>query len=290
MSPAKTKAIASVSSSLSSRALLVNISISQWAGRKLDKAATQTVMSQHGAEKSAGGYTKKLLPGAKELEHVAACATAIRKFFYDQTLPWMSDGSRIISAKNHLKFSAEIRKMTATFETAVREFETAYPRLQQTAQAALGNLYNPKEYPAPSEISGKFRAETNYMPLPDVKDFRVDVSDAEKKAFVAKMREVENAAMREVWERLHGVVKNAAEKLAAPDAIFRDSLLENVTELCALLPALNIADDAKLETMRRDVEKLVNSFSADSIRNDQDVRQDAAAKLKQAMDSMSAFV
>lgn len=278
------------SSSLSQRALLVNVNISQWIGRKADKKATDTVMKAHKTDATAGSYNKRLLPGAKELEAVATISTQIRKYFYEQTLPWMTDGSRIISAKNHLPFASEIKKKMNEFESAVKDFEAAYPRLQAASQKTLGGLYNAGEYPSHSEIKGKFNCEVNYLPLPDVKDFRVEVSESEKRAFVEKMKQTESAAMRSVWERLHGVVKAAAEKLSSPDAIFRDSLLENVSELCDLLPALNVSDDSKLEDARKDLQKLVGGYSLDSLRADKSKRKEAAKKLKDVTDKMGAFM
>lgn len=276
-------------SSLSQRALLVNLNISQWVGRKSDRQATETVIKAHKTDESAGSYNKKLLPNAKELETVGTIASQIRKYFYEQTLPWMTDGSRIISAKNHLKFASEIRKMNAEFERAVSEFEAAYPRLQLEAQKKLGGLYKASEYPSHAEIKDRFKCEVSYLPLPDVKDFRIEISESEKKAFVKKLQETETNAMRDVWTRLHDVTRTAAERLAAPDAIFRDSLLENVRELCNLLPALNIADDAKLEAARRDIEKLLGGISADSLRADKSKRAESAKKLKEITDKMAAF-
>lgn len=276
--------------SLSERALLVSVSLSQWGARKLDASATETVSKTYKTDSTAGGYTKRLLPGADELSAISTISMQIRKYFYAQTLPWMSDGSRIIKAENHLKFSQEFRKMKNEFDRAVHAFVVAYPNLQAKAQNSLGSLYRPSEYPDASKILEKFKCEVNFLPLPDVKDFRVAVSDAEKRAFVNKMHETEKAATREVWSRLHEVVKNAAEKLAKPEAIFRDSLLENVKELCSMLPALNISDDPELEGARKSVEKLVTDIgSADSIRNDKNKRQDAAKALKDVQDKMSAF-
>lgn len=277
-------------SALSQRALLVHINISQWTGRRADKQATDTVIKAHKTDSTAGGYTKRLLPGAKELEAVATIASQIRTYFYEQTLPWMTDGSRIISAKNHLKFAAEIRKMIAGFDSAVLDFEAAYPRLQAQAQKTLGGLYKGDEYPTPSEIKQKFKCEVSYLPLPDVKDFRVEVSESEKRAFVEKMKETESNAMRSVWERLHTVTRAAAEKLGAPDAIFRDSLLDNVKELCEMLPALNVSDDAKLDAAKKDIEKLINGYSPDALRADKSKRKDAAKKLKDVTDKMGAFM
>lgn len=277
-------------SSLSSKALLVQVNISAWSARRLDRAATSTVILNHSTSAEAGAYTKNLLPGAEELKTISALSSKIRRHFYEQTLPWMSDGSRIISAKNHLKFSGEIRAMVGEFNASVAEFVKAYPMLRASAASKLGGLYDVEEYPSIHEIESKFGVTVTYLPMPDVKDFRVELSDNEKREFEKRMRETESAALRDAWSRLHAVAKTAAEKLSDSKAVFRDSLLENVTEICALLPALNILDDDKLEASRLEVEQLVNKLSPDLLRDNASERDDAAKKLKDITARMGAYM
>lgn len=276
------------SSGLSQRALLVAVNISQWAGRRLDKKATETVNLTHKTDATAGAYHKRLLPGAKELGEVQLVASQVRKYYYEQTLPWMSDGTRIISAKNYLKFVSDMRQMTTTFNNAVKDFEAAYPRLKTEAQKRLGDLYDASEYP--DDIKEKFSLEVSYIPLPDVKDFRVEISEAEKREFQRKMKQVESDAMRECWARLHGVVKTAAEKLARPDAIFRDSLIENITEVANLLPMLNISEDAKLESATKEVLDIVSKMSSETLRANVSERDKASKALSDIESRMGAFM
>lgn len=277
-------------SSLSTRALLVTVKNSLWTARKVDQLATTTANTAHKASPMAGKYHKKLLPSAIELENVNTIAGQIRKYFYEQTLPWMADGSRILSSQNYLIFAAEIRKMKASFDAAVADFEKAYPDLQKRAKSELGELYDETEYPLPEEIKERFGIEVTYFPLPDVKDFRTEVSDFEKKEFVKKMRVVESQAMRECWQKLHDVVHIAADKLSQPGAIFRDSLIENITEITKLLPRLNITEDKELERARKEVEKLVSSLSADTLRQNQNERDKAAKSLSDIEAKMGAFM
>ncbi len=157
--------------SLSNKALLANLSISQWTGRRLDKRATSTVESTHETQKSVGNYTKKLLPNAPELEELQRLAGAMRVFFYDQTLPWYSDGSRILSSKNYLEFTAAFRTKKSEYETAVETFLTAYPRLKELAKSQLGNLFTDSEYPTVGYLKVAFSCEISFMPIPDVQDF-----------------------------------------------------------------------------------------------------------------------
>lgn len=287
MSPTKK---VSKSSGLSQRALLVAVNISSWTGRRLDRKATESANAAHKATDAAGAYHKRLLPGATELQAVQTIASQARKYYYEQTLPWMSDGTRIISSKNYLKFTSEMRKIKAQFDAAVKDFAAAYPRLKNDAVKSLGGLYDAEEYPDPADISGKFGIEVNYLPMPDAKDFRVEVSEAEKREFQRKMKAVESAAMRECWTRLASVVKQAASKLAQPDAIFRDSLIENVQEIVNILPSLSVADDAELDAIRDEVNAVVSKLSPETLRVNAGERDKASRKLAEIESRMGAFM
>lgn len=274
--------------SLSNRALLVSVKISQWSGRKQDAIATNTVSAKHNTSLNAGSYTKKLLPKAKELETVNALAQNARKYFHENTLPWMHDGTRIISAKNHFNFAAEIRKLKSEYETAVEKLSDAYPDLKVNAKNQLGNLYDVNEYP--QTIGDRYSFEIIYMPLPDVKDFRTEISDTEKQEFIAQVELTANNAMRDAWSRLHEVVKNAAEKLSKPDAIFRDSLIDNITKIVNTLPLLVISDDKNLENATNEVKQIVSKLRTDNLRANKTDREKAASDLSKIEKSLGAFM
>lgn len=275
---------------LSNKALLVNMSISQWGARKYDRKATDTVESSYSTKGKVGQYTKKLLPGAKELDAINGQASAMRTFFYTNTLPWCTDGSRIIKATHYMAFVEEYRTHKAAFDRAIEQFMAAYPSLRDDAKTTLGSLFNEIDYPSIGRLKASFQCDVSFMPMPDVQDFRVQVLDEEKQAFVERMKDVETTAMRDCWKRLYDVVSRAASKLSEPDAIFRDSLIENVNDLCSLLPKLNVMDDATLETMRQNVERTVGALNVNVIRQVPVERDKATKELEALMSSMSVFM
>lgn len=276
--------------SLENKALIVSLSVSQWTGRKTDRKATATVAAAHNTKGGAGNYTKKLLPGAAELQRIGEIVSKIRAFHYQETLPWMSDGSRILAASNYMHYTAGYRKLRDEFSRAVEDFIAVYPTLQAAAMQSLGSLYSPADYPSPNRLRECFSISADFFPVPAASDFRVTILEEEKAALTENIRKAESAAMRDCWERLHGVVKTAAQKLAQPDAIFRDSLIENISEICGMLPRLNYSDDPALETMRKDVEKLVAGLKPDTLRAHAPSRQDAATALNDITAKMAAFM
>ena len=276
--------------SISNKAILVNVKISQWVGRKLDKRATETVAISHSTDGKVGNYTKKLLPGAEELAEITRLAQSIRNFFYEQTLPWCADGSRILASKNYLEFTKAFNLKKDAFDQAVQAFIYEYPRLQAIAYHKLGDLYKEAEYPSIDKLRQSYRCEINFFPIPEVSDFRVQISEEEKLAFQKHMQEVEANATQECWKRLYDTVSKAANKLNAPDAIFRDSLIENITECCTLLSKLNITDDPTLESMRMEIEKLASKINPDTCRESEIARNETAKQLNDITSRMSAFM
>jgi len=130
------------------------------------------------------------------------------------------------------------------------------------------------------------------FPVPNT-DFRVAIGSEElsriQQDVERRVADAQSKAMQDVWQRLFDRVKHMAEKLADPKAIFRDSMLENTREICALLPRLNFTDDPNLEAMRQQVEATLIKHP-EALRNDPDLRRDTAADAKAIMDKMSVFM
>jgi len=274
---------------LANKALLVSVSISQWGARKKDKKASASVENTFSAGKQAGSYNKKLLPGAKELEAVYTLAGSIRNFFYDNTLPWLSDGTRILASKNYVEFNREFQAKHLKFIGAVEAFIGVYPTLKAQAQTILGSLYDPNDYPTESKIRSAFQCEILFLPLPQVSDFRVDVDASGLDSLTSKLRDIETEAVKHCFNKLSEVIKKAVERLSDPKAKFQDSLLENITDLCGVLPKLNVTENQDLEKTRLEVEALVSGISPASCRVNATDRQSAAAKLKAIQSKMGAF-
>ena len=277
---------------LNDRALLVQLSISQWSARKFDKKATKEVADRHGTSTSAGRYNKALLPMNDLLDNVHKKSTLIRQEYYDNTLPWGIDGTMMLPTSNYLQFMTGFRKSKADWEWLVNMFLSNYDALILDARRQLGSLYNPADYPSTYELRSKFKMEIVVYPVPSG-DFRVSLASEElsriQQDVEARVRDAGQAAMREVWQRLYDKVKHSCDKLSDPKAIFRDSLIENIREVCAILPRLNFSDDPNLEAMRQEVEASL-LHNPDTLRNALILRQNTAQKAKAIMDKMSVFM
>lgn len=278
---------------LNDRALLVQLNISQWTARKYDKRATKDVAAMHNAAEAAGRYNKALLPMNDYLDNVQKKATLIRTRYYQNTLPWAMDGTQMLPSANYLSFMTDFRKQKSEWEYTVALFLDHYDDMKTIAKRMLGSLYVESDYPTENEIASKFKMDMAVFPVPST-DFRVQLSNDElnhiRGDLEARLATAQQAAVRDVWDRLFDKVKHIADKLADPKAIFRDSMVENARELCELLPRLNFTDDPNLEMMRAEVEAKLIGHHPEALRNNLDLRHDTASEAKAIMDKMSVFM
>jgi hypothetical protein len=281
---------------LSDRALLVQLNISQWTARKLDKKATKAVSDINGAGYDVGNYHKKLLPMSDSLANIHTMTGDIRKDFLTNTLPWGLNNTHMLPTSNYLSFMTTFRKRKSEWEQVVSKFLADYPSLQTTAQRFLGNLYNIEDYPDVRDLRSKFSMDLVVLPVPTA-DFRVQLADDELDSIKAdlqrRVEENSGIAMRDAWQRLYDRVKHMVERLSKiddPKSRFHESTLEHITELCKLLPRLNIMDDPNLEAMRYEVEAKLAGLSKDAVVNDPVLRQSKIDEASDIMARMGAFM
>ena len=92
---------------LSTSALLFDISFSVWTGRKQDKNATREVTNNKKAAKDAASVTKYLMAGTDKLNKIVAYTQQVRHWVNTNTLPWSDTGTRLLPAEKFMEFKDE---------------------------------------------------------------------------------------------------------------------------------------------------------------------------------------
>lgn len=269
--------------SLQETAMLVNLSVSSWTASKKDNKAGAAVKTQAAAAAAAGWFNKRLVDPTA-LAPISKVEGSVRNFHYRLTLPWGDNGDRILPALAYMDYMDGLRGLKAEFDIEVVKFVSSYPSLVQSARGMLGALYEPGDYPAPESIAERFEVRTTFTPVPDAKDFRVDVGDeavAEiKKSINDSVNERLRLATRECWIRLDDVVRKMADTLDDPERVFRDSLVDNVRVTVDILPKLNITGDSALSVALAEVRtKLL--VDTDALRKDKKFREQIAAQARE---------
>jgi hypothetical protein len=274
-------------SKLSSSALIVNLSLSVWTGRKLDKRVSEEVDQQKSTKARAGNYNKNLMAGSGKLEEITKIANAIRSWLYGVTQPWGDNGDRILNMAYFMEFKDRLADYEQQFGTAVDGFLSDYDTLVAAAAFQLGDLFNREDYPHRDQIAAKFGMRYSMIPLPQSGDFRVDIGEDGLKELQTQYESVLHqrvtGAMTEAWERLHDCLSRMSERLADTEdgkrKIFRDSLVDNAVEICGLLKSFNITNDTRMDEMRKQLEDAMRGVDAVSLRDSDSLREQTKRKV-----------
>jgi len=261
-------------------ALLVSLHTSMWTARKYDKKVTDKVNKDHGASADAGRFNKHLLPGDngdnETYQYLVKYMGYIRRKHYELTLDW-DEGRQLLPHANHAayrEFEADVKGEVAN--VLYPAFRAAYPEMKEQARRLLNGMFVEADYPSLSEMDKKFGVTIDFSPVPKM-DYR---SSHLAKPLIEKMEREHEArearlidtAMGDAWQRLYTCVESLQERLSTPNAVFRNSLIENLRECCDVLGRLNVMKDPSLERMRSAALTNIARYEPDALREDDQTR------------------
>jgi hypothetical protein len=264
---------------LSSSAMLVELNVSMWVGRKTDKRATEDVLHDNNASKGMASVSKRLLD-CPQLDALKTLVGAIRAAHRQSTLPWSESGMRLLTNEQYMDYHREMTGMINEFYKLVELLIDAYQWEVADMQSKLRDMFNINDYPDVSEMRRKFRVALSYMPLPSSGDFRLDVGndaqDVLREQYEKHYNEQINRAMGDLWQRLLEPLQNMSNRLSyghndTPSG-FRDTLVSNVEEIAALLKTCNITGDSDMEQIRIDIVQTMRGVTPDGLRKDSYLR------------------
>jgi len=275
--------------SISTAAMLVELSIGTWTGRKLDKRASQDVTSQNNADKGVANVHKKLLGDCTELDAVQKFTANARNVHYACTMPWSDTGLRLLPTTQYFKYTQEMTSLQTEYQRLVQVFLDAYSWEIQNSQLKLGDLFNPDEYPTADSLTSKFRFKMNYMPLPDAGDWRVNIGNETESALRSQYEGYYatqlQAAMGDVWRRAHDALSKMSERLDYANEttrkVFRDSLVSNVHDMIELLGVCNVTNDPVMAQAQRDLDEAMRGITPDALREDPYLRAETRRKVNE---------
>ena len=230
-------------SNISSSAMLVDLGISVWTGRKLDKQVSAEIDSAKSTKAKAGNYHKNLLAGSEKLAEIGKIASAVRNWSYTQTSPWSDAGTRLLPATLFMDYKLKLTEYEKMFSDAVDKFLSEYDTLVNQSAFTLGALFNRDDYPPAEQIRNKFSFAYTFSPVPEAGDFRVDIGNQGMEELRANFTNAINTrittAIQDMRTQLIDQLNHMSEKLAdAPSPrslkdgtlistqIFRDSRIE----------------------------------------------------------------
>jgi hypothetical protein len=281
--------------SIASSAMLVELSISAWTARKLDKKVSAQVDLDKHAKTRAGNYNKNLLAGTGFLDTINKFAASSRHWHSTQTLPWSDNGLRLLPMSNFLSYKQNLVTLEQNYQALVDKFIVAYPNLVSAAAFQLGDLFDRNEYPDVEVVAKKFKFRVNYLPVPMAGDFRVDINEEAKAEIIQSCEglyaERLGNAMKDAWTRLHECLLRMSERLADDDKGDRkrihDTVIDNAVELTELLKHFNLTGDSNMETARIELMHAIKNHDADDLRESHLAREAVKTKVDAILSKFS---
>lgn len=215
---------------LQDNSLIVSLSVCIWSARKLDRKVTDEVNKSHNASDDAGRYNK-LLVSKEHLDKIQKVMGESRIFHYENTLPWGDNNERLLPASNYFDYVQKMAEFKGKFERETQEFLANYDKVIEEAKVRLNGMFRDADYPSRQEIVNKFSFKNSFMPVPDT-DFRIKLKEEEVQKLREQLKtEVTNRleeAVKDTWTRIKDQLQHMRDRLRNPDAIFRDSLFNNL--------------------------------------------------------------
>jgi hypothetical protein len=235
--------------SIKDHALLVSLNVGKPQLTAKDAKATFDAELANNAS-GAGQYRKDLYPKSL-VAPILAVESAARAYIENTTYPW-NRGENLLPVTRFMEFTDRIGKYQIEFDQAVTAFLNNWTGVMAQAQTQQGDLFDVSTYPDVSDLRSDFRFRIAYRPVTDAGDFRVQLQEDDlntvRAAVEEQVRESTNEMLRAPLERLRSVVARLHEVAGKTDRvvdgakgvqvkapIFRDSVVENISEEIALL-------------------------------------------------------
>ena len=276
---------------LASKALLANLNISQSSGRKHDKKVTREIEEAHNAQHGEAGRFNKMLTSKEFLAGIMKTAGAARQYLYENTLPWGDNGDRLLPSANYFDFIAGMQKFDRDFYAEVDKAENTFSEMLIEAQKRLNGLFSPADYPNIIEFRSKFNFKTCFMPIPETADLRLDINQTEvnvlRQSIESEMNNRLTEAVSDTWSRIKDQLTKMKETLSDKDKIFRDSLFNNLKDIIALLPKLNVTNDSNINDICNEMQTLL--VNPDEVRTNTMLRSKKAQEVNDLLNKFDSF-
>ena len=283
--------------SIGSSAMLTTFKASVWAGRKLDKRASQDVEDRNNAVPQMANVHKKLLGNCEQLIAIQKHVSNTRTSHNAETLAWEDNGSRLITTAAFFNYTHMMSGAETLFWKLHEKFLSTYASAQRNAEMYLGDLFNKSDYPSEEVLRDKFKWSLVQAPIPQSGDFRLDIqNDAMEELKLQYEQNLEakiKGANDDMLTRLQKALKNMSAKLDYGDhedkKVFRDTLVSNVTDCIDMLSNFNITNDLKLHTARDQLEYATQGVTADALREDAHFRAQTKKNVDDILKSLPSI-
>lgn len=275
---------------LSQNAVLMRLSIGMPGEHRQDNEVTKEVKSEKHLGDQSGKWVKALYP-AEALAPIKKIAGEAARYHEAVTLPF-DRGTGILPSVLIVEYCDKMRNLKGQIDNLVEShFLANRDKWIDWARTQHNGSFDLSLYPEVKELREKFYFRTEPIPVPDSTHFANTVANllgTDTASVDARVSDAAKEAQQELLRRMIEPVKNMAKVLASDKPRIFDTLVSNVSEICRLAPALNLAGDPAIDAFVADM-KALTAHKADDLREHASVRKATAAKAEAMMQRLSGY-
>ncbi|CAB4122477.1 hypothetical protein UFOVP28_4 [uncultured Caudovirales phage] len=278
-------------------AVIAQLQVRAWSGRKSDKKVGKWVAQEHGSDESMGSFSKRLVPKGA-LAKISTAARGVSTVHKEYSRHWDDQGARYVPAAILPKYREAIAEAEHIHKVAVDIFIDQYPRYAEEGKALLADLWDAGDYPTQEEIASMFAIEINFSPVPDGAYLPLSLEDRDKLA--ADIERSTTDRLTEGTQQLFFKLRNKLNAMKAmlekyrerseenPDGNtpFYKGVVEELSDMANILPLLNITNDPFLDRAIEAIKLDFANVRKNSLNNDPLKAIEVAGRVDELLDSL----
>ncbi len=261
-------------------ACLLRLSISTWAGLKqLDPS----VMERIGESEWLKG--RKVLIDPDYLGPIKASAGKARCLVKMQALPFPISGLNLVPKEQITAIENQLGDLKEEFNGNVRMFMRNYGLARTEARIALGELFDPLDYPI--DPADRFSFHWQYVNLAMPGNSQLlspKLYEREREKFLNLMEETRDQAIAALRTEFAELVSHLTDRLGTngndKPKILRSSVLQKLNEFLDTFSNRNLFNDDELQSLVSITRNIVTGVDTEILRDNQafreSIRQDMA--------------
>lgn len=275
--------------SLRDRAMTVKVRFMRFRPVMRDRSRTAQIQNKENTRSLR--VIKTLLSDCREFKKANAAYEAVRTYIAQNTLPWCDEGVRLLPNSHYLEFAAELGRLRSQADAAVLELYHNWDKCVAEDLAVLGSAAEPSDYPDAETMLLKWGIKIRFSPIPEVDDFRVDVSEEDKKEMEEDFEASANEATNHLLTQLLEPVAKMVEALGKPQTKhgYERTLVTNVTDITARARKLNLNNDARITKICDEADSILKGLTAKDLKQDKELASDVREGMAEVQKKLAGW-
>jgi hypothetical protein len=246
------------------------------------KAQAADTFGAEGEFLSAG---KKLIDTKHpDFKAVTSVRGRIVSYWRGISLPYPEPGIRLIRQDDVGPVNMHLTTLKADLQEAVDHLDRHFASLKSAARERLGSLYNPADYP--ESLKGLFDVTWDFPsvePPGYLQRLSPELYEQECRRVTAQFDEAVQLAEQAFLQELSQLVSHLSERLSGTEdgkpKVFRDSVVENLTEFFERFRRLNIRSNDQLDEIVAQAQRVVRGVEPQALRDNVNLRNRVTSQL-----------